>query len=84
MPRRKKDEYLENLVDDEPPAIEPYTILGIEKTATAEEVKSAYRKAALKHHPGMLTILTFISRHNFSTSYVSFGIGCAASLCAWN
>jgi DnaJ family protein C protein 9 len=43
----------EELFDDEPPAIEPYTILGISKIATADEIKTAYRKAALKHHPGM-------------------------------
>jgi DnaJ family protein C protein 9 len=42
----------ESLFDEEPPAIEPYTTLGISKDATADEVKSAYRKAALKHHPG--------------------------------
>jgi hypothetical protein len=54
MPRKaKKDIDVEDLIDEEPPAIEPYTILGIEKTATADEVKSAYRKTALKHHPGM-------------------------------
>ena len=42
----------EDLMVDEPPSINPYEVLGIEKTATADEVKSAYRKAALKHHPG--------------------------------
>lgn len=50
--KRKVDE--EELIDEEPPSIEPYTVLGIEKTATPNEVKSAYRKAALKHHPGTL------------------------------
>jgi DnaJ family protein C protein 9 len=53
MSRKSKDVDLEDIVDDAPPAIEPYTILGIEKSATADEIKSAYRKAALRHHPGM-------------------------------
>jgi DnaJ family protein C protein 9 len=47
------EEEVEDLEDDEPPKIEPYTILGIEKSAMDDEVKTAYRKAALKHHPGM-------------------------------
>ncbi|KUJ21742.1 DnaJ domain-containing protein [Mollisia scopiformis] len=52
MPRKaKKDIDLEDMMDDEPPKIEPYTVLGIEKTATPDNIKSAYRKAALKHHP---------------------------------
>ncbi|RMD40764.1 hypothetical protein DV735_g4356, partial [Chaetothyriales sp. CBS 134920] len=38
-------------LQDDPPSIEPYTVLGIERNATADEVKSAYRKAALKSHP---------------------------------
>ena len=29
----------------------PYSVLGINKTATAEEVKAAYRKVARKYHP---------------------------------
>ncbi|KAG0648939.1 putative J domain-containing [Hyphodiscus hymeniophilus] len=41
----------EELSDVEAPTCEPYAVLGIEKTATADEIKSAYRKAALKHHP---------------------------------
>ncbi len=36
----------------EPPAIDPYETLGIEPSASSDQVKSAYRKAALKNHPG--------------------------------
>ncbi|KAK1634365.1 hypothetical protein BDP81DRAFT_324546 [Colletotrichum phormii] len=38
-------------VDDNPPEIDPYEILGLEREATPDQVKSAYRKAALKNHP---------------------------------
>ncbi|KAF2089366.1 DnaJ-domain-containing protein [Saccharata proteae CBS 121410] len=48
MPRNHEEE----LVDEEPPtSIDPYEVLGLEREATAGEVKIAYRKAALKHHP---------------------------------
>ena len=42
----------EDLTVDPPASVDPYEVLGIDKTATADQVKSAYRKAALKHHPG--------------------------------
>ncbi|PKS11471.1 hypothetical protein jhhlp_003235 [Lomentospora prolificans] len=42
---------IEDIVDAEPPTIDPYEVLGLERDATAEQVKSAYRKAALKNHP---------------------------------
>lgn len=44
----------EDVVDGEPPVIDPYEVLGLERSATADQVKSAYRKAALKNHPGGL------------------------------
>ncbi|KAH8811974.1 DnaJ domain-containing protein [Xylogone sp. PMI_703] len=51
MAPRKEEEEDDDMMDNEPPVIEPYTVLGIDKTATPDEIKSAYRKAALRHHP---------------------------------
>ncbi|KAF2092673.1 DnaJ protein, subfamily C, member 9 [Rhizodiscina lignyota] len=41
----------EELADAAPTSINPYEVLGLAKDASADEVKTAYRKAALKHHP---------------------------------
>ena len=37
---------------DPPKAVNPYKALGISKTATPKDIKSTYKKLALKHHPG--------------------------------
>lgn len=42
----------EDLFDEEPPVIDPYAVLGLSKDATADDIKTAYRKTALKQHPG--------------------------------
>ncbi len=47
----------EDVTDGEPPEIDPYEVLSLDKTATADQVKTAYRKAALQWHPGELTVL---------------------------
>lgn len=41
-------------IEDPPGAINPYEVLEVEEKATADAIKSAYRKKALRHHPGML------------------------------
>ncbi|KAK7750755.1 hypothetical protein SLS62_007306 [Diatrype stigma] len=41
----------EDILEGEPPVIDPYEVLGIERVATPDQIKSAYRKAALRHHP---------------------------------
>ncbi|KAI5865938.1 DnaJ domain-containing protein [Durotheca rogersii] len=41
----------EDLFAGEPPIIDPYEVLGLERTASEGQIKSAYRKLALKTHP---------------------------------
>jgi DnaJ like chaperone protein len=36
---------------------DPYEVLGIQPSATDDEVKAAYRKMALKHHPDRVATL---------------------------
>ena len=48
---RKTKQPKEIDLEDLHTSIDPYKVLEINKTATADQVKSAYRKAALKHHP---------------------------------
>lgn len=42
----------DDIEQDGPPTIDPYAVLGLETEASADDVKKAYRKLALKHHPG--------------------------------
>lgn len=41
---------------------------GVESTAAAPEIKKAYRKAALKHHPDKVVVLS--KRVGFGSSWV--------------
>lgn len=50
MPRKAKATK-EEILKDPPSAINPYKVLGVDKTANTDQIKSAYRKAALKSHP---------------------------------
>ncbi|KAL7622077.1 hypothetical protein AAE478_007578 [Parahypoxylon ruwenzoriense] len=41
----------DDLLAGEPPIIDPYEVLALERTANEGQIKSAYRKLALKNHP---------------------------------
>ncbi|KAI1380389.1 DnaJ domain-containing protein [Hypoxylon crocopeplum] len=41
----------DDLLAGEPPTIDPYEVLGLDRTANEGQIKSAYRKLALKNHP---------------------------------
>ncbi|QSZ30740.1 hypothetical protein DSL72_000298 [Monilinia vaccinii-corymbosi] len=55
-----------DVADETPPQINPYEVLGIEKSASEDEIKRAYRKCALKHHPDKAP------EHLKSTSHTKF------------
>jgi len=44
-----------NDVPEQPPSVEEdlYQILGVQSDATPDAIKTAYKKSALKNHPGM-------------------------------
>ena len=72
MARKQKKDYEERSSDDEeigaeedgPPTVNPYEVLDLEHEATADDVKKAYRKMALKHHPGKRQV-----SHSQSSAY---------------
>ena len=49
MPSKIREEDIE--VDEAPTSINPYAVLSLPEDATQDQIKTAYRKAALKHHP---------------------------------
>lgn len=48
-------------IADPPSEINPYKVLGVDEKTSASEIRSAYRKQALRHHPGEPRIA--FSRH---------------------
>lgn len=50
-PAKHEEEEEDDLISSEPPTIDPYAVLSLPKDATPSQIKTAYRKAALQHHP---------------------------------
>jgi len=51
--------------------INPYVILGIEKSATEAEIRTAYKKLALVQHPGKLSFTSLRSRLYLTSTRLS-------------
>ena len=43
---------MDNLPEDPPKDIDPYSTLNLTSSASAAEIRTAYKKLALKYHPG--------------------------------
>lgn len=50
MPAKVKDQ--DEIPTEPPTSIDPYEVLSVGEDATDDQIRKAYRKAALKHHPG--------------------------------
>lgn len=46
-----------------------YKVLGVDKNATEDEIKKAYRKRALMHHPGKIPVTYKPLKHHLLVIY---------------
>lgn len=51
-----------------------YKILGIDKTASTEDIKKAYRKRAMVHHPGKQNYKVLLSKVHVSDILITFTV----------
>lgn len=64
--------------------VDYYKVLGVEKTADDDTIKKAYRKLALKFHPGLILYLFYTSIiYTFITNFYHFLIK-SYSICFYN
>ena len=48
---------MDDISENPPKNIDPYKTLNLDSSASAAEVRSAYKKLALKHHPGKFELI---------------------------
>lgn len=53
----------EDLTEEGDQQVDLYQEMGVNSAATTVEIKSAYRKLALKYHPGTISLLTCTAEH---------------------
>ena len=62
-----------DIPEEAPLETDLYETLGVKGDATADQIKSAYRKLALKHHPGEQCPFTCTSLSVLYTLYLRIG-----------
>lgn len=50
---------MEELAAEPPTSVAPYTVLQIDRGASPSEVRTAYKKLALRYHPGPYSSTSF-------------------------
>ena len=55
---------MEDLSTEPPSDIDPYDVLQLKRTASVNEVKSTYKRLALRHHPGSINSNKYLSRRS--------------------
>jgi preprotein translocase subunit Sec63 len=62
---------MDGLAPEPPVSIAPYAVLEIERGATPAEVRTAYKKLALRYHPGSYSSILLIFLTKTSDSLYS-------------
>ena len=57
---------MDELVGEPPTSVAPYTVLELDRSASPSEVRTAYKKLALRYHPGPYSLI--LLRHLINES----------------
>lgn len=59
---------MENVSETPPKDIDPYSTLNLTPTATTAEIRTAYKKLALKYHPGKAQLRVSLGAYHSSST----------------